>query len=77
MEQFPNTNKGRGEPNYIYVTFTIYVKKKSENNFDFVSFPLRNSLTPPSIPKKQETTSQISLPVLLFQKLFIFYFIYI
>lgn len=52
MEQFPNTNKGRGEPNYIYVTFTIYVKKKSENNFDFVSFPLRNSLTPPSIPKK-------------------------
>lgn len=48
MEQFPNTNKGRGEPNYTDVTFTIYVKrKKSENNFDFVSFPLRNSLTPP------------------------------
>lgn len=48
MEQFPNTNKGRGEPNYTDVTFTTYVKrKKSENNFDFVSFPLRNSLTPP------------------------------
>ena len=35
MEQFPNTNKGRGEPNYIYVTFTIYVKKKIWKQFWF------------------------------------------
>ena len=28
MEQFPNTKQDRGEPNYTYVTFTIYVKSK-------------------------------------------------
>lgn len=33
MEQFPNTNQDRGEPNYTYVTITIYVKSKIWKQF--------------------------------------------